>query len=65
MARKLNFVDILVGVSAILASIAIGVAMTSGVLAVPVVGLLVNQVAGWVIVAGGVIAGLRMFGLMK
>lgn len=66
MARKrMNFVGLLVGLSAILASIAVGVAMTTGTIAVPIVGVLINQIAGWVVVVGGILAGLRTFGLIN
>ena len=65
MAKKKNFVDMLIAISVIMTGIAVGIAMTSGVLAVPYVGLVINQIAGWVVVISGVMSGLRMFGLMK
>ena len=63
--KKYKLLDMAMAISVILSSIAIGVAMTSGILAVPFVGLLINQIAGWVVVGSGVLSGLRMFGLMK
>ncbi len=65
MAKKNKLVDMLMAISVIMASISVGIAMTNGILAVPYVGLLINQIAGWVVVVSGVLSGLKMFGLMK
>ena len=62
--KKLGLVPLLVAISHILAGIAVGMGMVSGVIAVPIVGVLVNQIAGWVVVAGGVLAGLKALKLM-
>lgn len=65
MAKKNLFVIWLVGLASIIGSIAVGMALVNGILAVPIIGSLLNQISGWIIVVGGVIAGLQSLGFMK
>ena len=66
---KLEGIDLLVGISAVIASIAVGELLISGaVLGGVILGtlpIIIHQIAGWTIILTGVLALVRMFGFMK
>ena len=69
MAKKKNGMDlvlgILLGITAIVASIDIGNGLIEGSLSPTILGFVIpGQVLfGWVIIAGGILSGLEMFGV--
>lgn len=68
MAKKrLMSLDGFLALAGILASIAVGNALVLGVLVVPLTEqfILINQLAGWGVMIGGVIGGLKFIGIMR
>lgn len=64
MAR-LRIVELAMAIATILAGIAVGMAMVNNIIVVPLVGATINMFAGYIVVAGGIIAGLKTFKVIK
>ena len=62
MARR-NILKTVTDLASALVVVAVGFALTNGTIAVPVVGDLINQIAGWITVASGALQALSVFGL--
>ena len=58
MAKK-NMLEMLVNfavwVAGVIVSLAVGIALINGTLSVPYIGLLTNQIAGWVVVVMAIV----------
>ena len=58
MAKKIKLLGFLFWLVGLLASLAVGFGLTSGVLAIPYIPLIVMQVAGWIIIISALIAAI-------
>ena len=55
MAKKSEFLQIVIWIVGVLVSLAVGFGMTSLTLAVPYIPAVVTQIAGWIVVIGTVV----------
>ena len=65
MARRMKGLDAFLGIATIIAAIAVGNALITGILEPVVFGFLIPGAIlwGWLVVIGGILAGLKMFGV--